>query len=215
MIYMVSMFSKAVINQFTGEGAVNTKSAEPTGVLAMQILSMQEFSFQGTSLIDILLAKFHASCPVLWGIYGPESTPQGKKRIGWRIQEGRFVDEQRHSERMTGLGAGFAAISLRNFSKSRLRNPFPPKEYWESLANIVNVPPTEVQQTHLIVLKSMVENAAERFILFFDAAAVAALRHALVSFPRTLPESLRTKPACKAVELLVGQLKKEKNLSLV
>src|SRR5207248_2586351 len=126
-----------------------------------------------------------------------------------------FVPEQRHNERMTGLGAGFAALALRNFSKTKWRNPFPPREYWECLANIVNVPPHEVQPTHLIVLKSMVENAVERFILFFDAAAVAALRHALVDFPRALPERLRTTPACKAVEMLVEEFRTQKNLSLV
>ena len=215
MVYLVSLFAKATINQFVNESAVAAKSAEAVGTLAAQILAQEEFSFQGSSMIDILLAKFHASCPVLWGIYGPESTLAGKKRIGWRVQGGAFVDAQQHSDRMTGLGAGFAAIALRNFSKTKLKNPFPPKEYWECLANIVNVPPQEVQPTHLIVLKSMVENAAERFILFFDAAAVAALRHALVDFPRSLPEGLRTTPACKALEMLVEQFRTERNLSLV
>jgi hypothetical protein len=66
-----------------------------------------------------------------------------------------------------------------------------------------------------MVLRSMLENAAERFILFFDGAAVAALRHALVGFPRTLPGGLRTSPACKALEMLVEQLRTEKNLSLI
>jgi nucleoporin GLE1 len=215
MIYIATIFSKAIIAQFTGEAAVNTKSAEPAGVLAVQIFSTDEFSFHGTSLIDILLAKLHASCPVLWGIYGPESTALGKKRLGWRIENGAFVSEQRHSERMTGLGAGFAAISLRNFSKTKLKNPFPPREYWESVANIVNVPPEEVQLTHLMVLRSMLENAVDRFILFFDGAAVAALRHALVEFPRALPAALGASPACKALEMLVEQIKTEKNLSLI
>ena len=215
MVYLVSLFAKATINQFVNESAVAAKSAEAVGTLAAQILALDEFSFQGSSMIDILLAKYHASCPVLWGIYGPESTLAGKKRIGWRVQGGAFVDAQQHSDRMTGLGAGFAAIGLRNFSKTKLKNPFPPKEYWECLANIVNVPPQKVQPTHLIVLKSMVENAAERFILFFDAAAVAALRHALVDFPRALPEGLRTTPACKALEMLVEQFRTEKNLSLI
>lgn len=215
VIYIATIFAKAIIAQFTGEAAVNTKSAEPAGVLAVQIFSTEEFSFQGASLIDILLAKFHASCPVLWGAYGPESTAPGKKRVGWRVENGAFVSEQRHSERMTGLGAGFAAISLRNFSKTKLKNPFPPREYWEAMANIVNVPPEEVQLTHLMVLRSMVENAVERLILFFNGVAVAALRHALVDFPRALPAALRASPACKALEILVEQFRSEKNLSLV
>ena len=215
MVYLVSLFAKATVNQFVNESAVASKTAEAVGTLAAQILALEDFSVQGNSMIDILLAKFHASCPVLWGIYGPESTVAGKRRIGWRVQGGAFIDVQQHSDRMTGLGAGFAAIGLRNFSKTKLKNPFPPKEYWECLANVVNVPPQEVQPTHLIVLKAMVENAVERFVLFFDAAAIAALRNALVDFPRALPEALRTSPACKALEMLVEQFRTEKNLSLV
>lgn len=218
MIYILSIFAKATIARFTGEGAVNPASVEPAGVLLAYILSIDEFQFNGIPLIDILLAKFHAACPVLWGIYGSESTPTGKKRIGWRIEDHdgtrTFVSEERHTDRMTGLGAGFAAIALRNFAKARSANPFPPKNYWESLSNIVNVPPHEVQQTHLVVLRAMIENATERFILFFDGAAVAALRFALVEFPQRLPEALRRNPACKALEQLLDVLK-EKNLTLV
>jgi hypothetical protein len=73
----------------------------------------------------------------------------------------------------------------------------------------------EVQLTHLMVLRSMLKNAVGRFILFFDGAAIAALRHALVEFPRALPAALRARPACKALEILVEQFRTEKNLSLV
>ena len=213
-IYLLNMFSKSVISQFASESAVSPMSAEPVGVLVVQIFSNEEFFHHGRTMIDILLAKFHLVCPVLWDIYGDEQTPVGKLRLGWRRQQGQFVADQTHAERMNGFGAGFAAIALRNFSKVRSKNPFPPTNYWECLANIVNVPPSEVELTHLYVLKTMVENSTSRFILFFDGAAIAALRHALVEFPARLRDGTRESAASKSINLLVESLHKDKNLSL-
>jgi nucleoporin GLE1 len=165
-------------------------------------------------LIDILLAKLHLACPVLWGVYGDETTPAGRIRLGWRREDGTFVSESRHHERVSGFGAGFASISLRNFTKSRLRNPFPPTNFWECLSNILNVPSGEVQPTHLFVLKTMLENSVERFVQFYGSAGISALRLALVDFPASLPPKLQDTAACKAITLLVDMLAREKNLRI-
>jgi nucleoporin GLE1 len=214
LVYVLNIFSKAIISQFGGESGISIKAAEPAGVLVAQIFAATEFQFKGHSLIDILLAKLHFSCPVLWGVCGDEKTPEGRLRLGWRREDGAFVTEARHHERVSGFGAGFASISLRNFTKSRSRNPFPPTHFWECLANILNVPPSEVQLTHLFVLKAMLENSAERFIQFFGSAAVAALRLALVDFPATLPPSLQATAACKAISVLVDVFARDKNFRI-
>ena len=212
LLYVLNIFSKAIISQFGGESGISIKAAEPAGVLVAQMFSATEYQFKGHSLIDILLAKLHFTCPVLWGVYGNEKTPQGRLRLGWRREGGGFVSESRHHERVSGLGAGFASIALRNFTRSQLQNPFPPTNFWECLANILNVPPAEVQPTHLFVLKAMLENSAERFIQFYGSAAIAALRQALISFPASLPPKLQDTAACKAIMLLVDMLAREKNL---
>lgn len=173
-----------------------------------------EYQFKGNSLIDILLAKFHFACPVLWGVYGDETTPEGRIRLGWRREGGAFVSESRHHERVSGLGAGFASIALRNFTKSRLRNPFPPTNFWECLANILNVPPQDVQPTHLFILRAMLENSAERFIQFFGSAAIAALRLAMVDFPASLPLKLQNTASTKAILLLRDFWAQDKNLMI-
>ena len=214
LVYMLNVFSKATISQFGGESGISLTAAEPAGVLVAQIFAAVEYQFKGHSLIDILLAKFHCVCPVLWGIQGREETPEGRMRLGWRREDGAFVSESRHHERMSGLGAGFASIALRNFTKSRLQNPFPPTNFWECLANIVNTPPSDVQPTHLFVLKAMLENSVERFIQFYGSAALAALRLALIDFPSALPPKLQQTAACKAITLLLDMLAREKNLNI-
>ena len=112
---------------------------------------------------------------------------------------------------MTGLGAGFAAISLRSYDKARLANPYPIHHYWRSMAIIVNTPPQEVQQTHFIVLKAMIEYNEGRILEFFGDAGLLALRKALVEFPNVAGgQSI----AARALAVLADVMRKDKRLFL-
>ncbi|KAI9790534.1 MAG: hypothetical protein M1816_005041 [Peltula sp. TS41687] len=219
-IYAMNIFSKAIISQFINEAAVSPKSADPIGIVAMQVFASKDFQWGGDSgetqrpLIDFLIAKFHVHCPVLFGVYGPEQTDAGKRLLGWAREDGRdgpWVSEQRHSERMTGLGAGYAAIGLRNFSKSQLNNPYPNRLFWYSFHWMVNVPGDKVTRTHFTVLKAMLENYEKRFIELYGQAAIAAMRVALVDFPN---RAVQKSAAAAAVAVLPDVLKRDKRLTL-
>ena len=217
LIYLLNIFSKAIIAQWISEAGPSPKAADPIGVIASHVFAHPELRWNnGThSLIDILLAKFHKVCPPVFGIHGPETTVQGKERLGWQREEGGgpFVSQQRHFERMSGLGAGFASLSLRNYETARtLRNPFPDYHYWQALARIANVPPGELTQTHFVLLKAMVEGYEERFVRFYGGAAVAALRFVLVELPGRVPGGGGT--AAKSLGGLVEVLRKDKKLVL-
>ena len=210
LLYLLNIFAKSVINQFLSEAAVQPKLADSIGIIASSIFAQSELQWNGIPLIDILLAKFHAACPVLFGIYGPDTTIVGKTRLGWKKEEGRFVTDQRHSERMTGLGAGFAAITLRNYGKSKLENPLPPMHYWQSVARIVNTPPDQVTTTHYLVLKAMIEHNEDRILQFFGDAGMALLRKAVVDFPAQ--SRISDSVAARALALLRDIFAKEANL---
>ncbi|KAJ8607311.1 hypothetical protein MRB53_040409 [Persea americana] len=211
MIYQMNILAKAVISQFINEAGVAPKAADPAGVVAISLFANNEFRWQDMSLFDIFIAKYHVVCPVLFGIYGSDQTEQGRKRLGWwRDESGAWINDARNSERMTGLGAGFAAIALRDFSRSQMRNPYPPSNYWQAFANIVNVPKESVTQTHCIVLKAMIENNIPRFIGFYGQAAIAALRKALVDFPQQAPKSV----ASAALATLVPTIRRDLHLKL-
>jgi nucleoporin GLE1 len=210
-LYLVNIFAKGAISQFINEGGPRPETADPIGVCIVASLSEPEFLWRGKSLIDILLAKFRVVCPVLFGYRGSEKTEQGRQRIGWWKDNGRWVPEQQHMDRMTGLGAGFAAISLRNFAMSKKTNPFPPREYWTAMARIVNTPPAEISNTQCIVLKSMVENYEQKFIEFYGTAALAALRTALIEFPARAPHR---SAAVNSLEVVAQALKRDTGLVL-
>lgn len=212
MIYLLNIFSKAAIAQLIGEAGITPKYAEPLGILTAQIFSNDAFVYRGCSMIDILLAKYHVMCPVLWGFYGSEKNDAGKAALGWWRTEqpnGPFVTRQAHEERMTGLGAGFAAIALRNFSKTSRENPYPNRNFWRALSYIVNVPPQEVQDTHVVVLSAMLRSSAERIVRFWGDLGVAALKHAIVTFPASLPQK---STSTGSLEILRDIYAREKNI---
>ncbi len=182
-LYLLNQFSKAIINQFIQECGGQPKTADPIGVVTAMIFSNKAYLWRGQTLIDILMAKFRVACPVLFGHRGSEKTEQGRARLGWKRESAGWVPEQLHINRMQGLGVGYAAISLRDFSKSPNKNPWPPSRYWASMARILNTPPPEIANTQCVVLRSMIEHYEERFMTFYGTAAIAALRKALVEFP--------------------------------
>ena len=212
MVYLLNIFSKAVIAQLIAEAGITPKYAEPLGILTAQIFSNDAFIYRGVSMIDVLLAKYHVVCPVLWGFYGSEKTDAGKDAVGWWRTErpnGEFIARQTHEERMNGLGAGFAAIALRNFSKTPRQNPYPNRNFWQALSYILNVPPAEVQDTHLVILTAMLRASAERIVRFWGDLGLAALKRAIVTFPASLPQK---STASRSLELLRDIYAREKNI---
>ncbi|KAJ9294299.1 hypothetical protein DTO271G3_6874 [Paecilomyces variotii] len=190
LIYMFNILSKALISSLINEAGISPKYAEPIGIVAAQIFSTEAFVYKGCALVDILWAKYRVVCPALWAFYGDEKTVAGKVAIGWWRQEpgGPFVDEQTHVDRMTGLGAGFAALTLRNFGKTPRKNPFPNTIFWHIMHKILTIPPEEIQETHLILLTAMLRSSADRIVGFFGHVGLALLRTAIVDLPSKVPK---------------------------
>jgi len=119
LIFLLNQLSKSVIAQFIDEAGVSTAAADPVGILVASVFSQKDLLWRGKPLIDILMAKMRVVCPVLFGLRGSEKTEEGRARLGWKRINGNWIDDQTHNTRMTGLGAGYAAISLRDFSNSQ------------------------------------------------------------------------------------------------
>ncbi|KAG6115157.1 hypothetical protein E4U13_002982 [Claviceps humidiphila] len=186
-VYLINIIAKNIIRQFINECRVDPKAADPIGVFTAQIFSTPDFLWRGESFIDILIAKFRVVCPVLFGLRGDTSLESGREALGWKKDGTVWIPEQKHNDRMAGLGAGFASIALRDFSRVSKSNPYPPVHYWRAFANIVNCPASEVSDTQMIVLRAMIDGHEQRFLNFFGNAALAALRLALVEMPKKAP----------------------------
>lgn len=199
-LFLVNHLAKCVIKQFTNECSANTKAADPIGVLVAATFSDPIFQWRGKPLIDILMAKFYVVCPVLFGARGVDKTEQGRDKVGWmRRGANAWITEAEHYDRQQGLGSGYAAISLRDFSRSKKKNPYPMRHYWESFALIVNTQPAEMSNTQCVVLKAMIDHYEQRFLQFYGTAAIAALRLALVDFPASAKSAGRGDPVVESL----------------
>ncbi|KAL8948082.1 MAG: hypothetical protein Q9222_005700 [Ikaeria aurantiellina] len=212
-VYLLNHFAKAVVSQFIREAAVSPKIADPIGTVAVSVFARDEFRFDGHSLIDVLIAKLHVVCPPLFGIYGSESTQEGRTRLGWWREGpgGPWISEQSHQDRMTGLGAGYAALSLRSFEQSKMSNPYPPYHYWRAMASILNVPAGQVTETHMVLLRALLANSEGRFLDNFGEPAKRLMGYAVTEYPKRA-----TKGSVAAVLLsnLGNTVKKDKKLYL-
>ena len=209
-IYLLNIFAKVVIKQFIDEAGANQKAAEPIGVIAITVFGRKDFQYKDCSLIDILMAKMRVVCPTVFGIRGNDNTEAGRAAQGWHKDGGTWISEQAHNTRMTGLGAGYAAISLRDFSKTAMTNPWPPSYYWRSLAAIVSNP--NPSGTQFLVVKAMIEGYEQKFLTFYGTAGRAALQAALVIFPG---RDRNKTVASSSLKTLADKLRKDVGLVLV
>ncbi|KAI9670614.1 MAG: hypothetical protein M1831_005834 [Alyxoria varia] len=213
-IYELNIVAKSIVRQLTSEASAEAKTAGPVGLLAIAVFSREQFRFGANgnaSLIDILLAKLHKLCPVLFGIWGNESTQGGRERLGWGKDDSEeWLPEQNQFDRIAGIAAGYASMSLRNFPARGPSNPHPPTEFWKSLARIVDVPAHEVTQTHLIIVKAMIEAQLERFKKCFgDFVVKAAVRKAVVDLAARAKDGIGKKALASLPTVLRMQYKFE------
>lgn len=187
-VYLINIFVKRCMANFAEVSNSTYNTAEVVGIVVSHILSDPQLQFHGNTFVDILLAKYHKACPVLWGIYGPDNTLQGRARLGWRD----FDSPQEHYSRMTGLGAGWAALTLRDYSRVKTaakKNPLPAWRYWAALACVLNVPPRERTETHYAVLKGLIAQYVPDFVRFYGQAACVVLRKALGEYVEAGPRN--------------------------
>lgn len=207
---LLNHFAKAVINQIATEAAIDRAAAEPIGIVTATIFANPNNAFHGHSLINILWARFHQRCPVLFGVWGDERKAQGRSIMGWKEN-----DERQHEDLTKGLAAGFAAITLRDFSRNSKSNPAPNRMFWECIARIVNTPPQHRLPTQYIALESLLDPIfIPRFIMFYGQAAIAVLKLTTGSFAQVPADRGTVQPYAKRMETLKAKLGIELNVWL-
>jgi nucleoporin GLE1 len=185
LLYAYICFEKFVIKQFDQEAANEEgRIISEVGAIAASLFVDKEFVWKGIPLIDLLLAKFHRTCPVLFGISGDMKTAEGRARLGLLPVGGEQISANYYHQRMLGLGLGYAAISLRAVATPAV----PISEYWRALASICNIASQDLYSGHFMVLKGLVRDSAKKVVSFYGAQGKAILRHATIVLPRRAPE---------------------------
>jgi nucleoporin GLE1 len=219
LVYLLNILAKKIVAQLSFEAAIDHAAAEPIGVLALSIFADAKFQINGVSFFDMIWAKYHRACPVLFGITASEATEAGRKLVGWAQEDTdrgarTWVSADAHYSRQCGLAAGFAAFTLRDFSRSSKKNPVPNRLYWAAVARLVNTPPRQQIASQYAVLRALLDATfLPRFLQFFGDAALAALRTAMIDFPARATAQARADPnfngQIKQLEAMPSMLQKD------
>ncbi|KAF2691112.1 hypothetical protein K458DRAFT_399035 [Lentithecium fluviatile CBS 122367] len=188
LLYAWICFEKSLINQWNQEAANEDHTIiQELGLIAASLYSDPRYQWRGAvPLTDTLLAKLHRVCPMMFGINGNTTTKQGLIRLGLDKYGTADANQNSYLQMATGVGAGYAALSLRQFSG---KNPaIPMAEYWRAVASICNTPSEALYPGHFMCLKGLLRDFAKKFVLFYGAPAKAVLRRATRSLPDRAPK---------------------------
>jgi nucleoporin GLE1 len=206
LLYVWICFEKFLLEQFTKEAAnPDGRIIQEIGLIAASLFGDQKYMWKGLPITDIVLAKLHKACPPLFGIRGTMDTKEGRLRLGWLESS----TQETYTQRMRGIGAGYASMSLRSFAS---KTPaIATSEYWRAIVSICNTPPDQLWPGHFAILSGLVRDYYKKFIQFYGVPARGVLRRAVVDLPARAPE--RCKDAASTIAVLREGWKRE-NFSL-
>lgn len=205
LLYMWIMFEKFLLKQFEKEASnEDGRIIQEIGLIAASLFADQKYMWKGISLIDVLLAKMHHICPILFGVRGSMNTVQGQKRLGWMPIDKQPPTGEIYMQRIRGLSAGFAAMSLRAF---KTVPALPMSEYWRVVVHVCNTPSEDLYPGHFAILGGLLRDFYKKFLGFYGVQARGVLRRAIVDLPARAPE--RCKEAAGIISVFQEQWKKE------
>lgn len=213
-IFLLNIMAKSAVQQLVVAAGPKPETADPIGLACVSVFANHNLRWQGFPLSDILLAKLHQSVPVLFGINGDEATNQGRTNLGWArdphpTAKHEWLLEHSATEKWIGIGAGFAACTLRLYRSPTL-HPLPPTLFWESAARLLNTPPNERTQAHFFLLRAFIEYSTPKIITTFGQQGLALIQRALKTYP-TESGSAR---GASSLASIVATVKRDYNLIL-
>lgn len=202
LLYVWICFEKFLVKQFEKEAAnTDGRIIQEIGLIAASLFGDQKYMWNGLPLTDIALAKLHKACPPLFGIRGTMDTKEGRLRLGWREDS----TPESYAQRMRGIGAGYASMSLRSFAS---KTPaIATSEYWRAIVSICNTPPEHLWPGHFAILSGLIRDYYRKFLQFYGVPARGVLRRAVIDLPARAPA--RCKDAASTIAVLRENWKKE------
>ena len=215
LLYAWICFEKALISQWFNEAPKEDgRIIGQLSLIAASLYLDTNFMCNGAvPLTDTLLAKLHRICPVLFGIRG--DLRANRAGLGLDRIHPNEADMNRYSQLMTGVGAGYAALTHKKFTKKPPAVPI--SEHWRAIVLICNTPTEALYPAHFLVLQGLLRDNVRKFLTTYGVAGQAVLRRATVNLPNRLPAEDRPGLATAAnlVRVLPDVWRKKENINIM
>lgn len=186
LLYAWIYFEKFLITQWYNEASKEDgRIITQLSLIAASMYSDTKYMSKGTvPMTDTLLAKLHRICPILFGIRGDMRT--NRAGLGLDKIHPNESDMNRYSQLMTGVGAGYAALTHRKFAGKAPAIPI--SEYWRAVVLLCNTPADALYPGHFLCLQGLLRDNAKKFLITYGVAARAVLRRATFDLPNRIPD---------------------------
>ncbi|KAL1599600.1 hypothetical protein SLS60_007403 [Paraconiothyrium brasiliense] len=186
LLYAWILFEKYLIAQWYNEASKEDgRIITQLSLIAASLYLDPKYMLRGNvPMTDTLIAKLHRICPMMFGIRG--NTTTNRAGLGLDKIHPNEADMNRYSQLMTGVGAGYAALTHRKFAGKPPAIPI--SEYWRAVAMICNTPAEALYPGHFLCLQGLLRDNARKFLVTYGVAAKAALRRATFDLPNRVPE---------------------------
>ncbi|KAJ4296723.1 hypothetical protein N0V90_006771 [Kalmusia sp. IMI 367209] len=214
LLYAWICLEKSLINQWYNEASKEDgRIIGQLGLIAASLYLDQRYMWKGSvCMIDTLLAKLHRICPMLFGIRGDMQN----NRAGLGLDKFHINDDSdmnRYSQRVMGIGAGFAAISFRKFGGKPPAIPL--SEYWRVVVLICNTPSDDLYPGHFLCLQGLLRDNVKRFLMNYGVHGRAVLRRAVYDLPNRIPKGRKgVAEAASLVKVLPDTWKAKEHISI-
>jgi len=185
LLFIWIYFEKFLITQWFNEAAnEDGRIIAELGLIAASLYADPRYMWKGiVPLTDTFTAKLHRVCPMLFGIRGNADT--NRAGLGLDKFHAGQDENNRYAQLLTGVGAGYAALSLRNFNKVPA---VPMSDYWRAIVTICNTPSEALYPGHFFVLKGLLQDFVRKFLTFYGVHAKAVIKRAVFDLPNRAPK---------------------------
>ncbi|KAF9741010.1 hypothetical protein PMIN06_006625 [Paraphaeosphaeria minitans] len=187
LLYLWIMFEKNLVKQWAHEAPKEDgRIITQLSLIAASLYLDTKYMCMGTvTMTDTLLAKLHRICPMLFGIRGNTTTNRAGLGLD-KVHANDDADQNAYLQRMTGVGAGYAALTHRKFAQKPPAIPI--SEYWRAVVLICNTPAEALYPAHFMTLQGLLRDNVRKFLATYGVAAKAVLRRATFDLPNRVPE---------------------------
>lgn len=187
LLYLWIVFEKNLVKQWAHEAPKEDgRIITQLSLIAASLYLDTKYMCAGSvPMVDTLIAKLHRACPVLFGIRGNTTTNRAGLGLD-KINLNDDAEQNAYVQRMTGIGAGYAALTHKKFPQKPPAIPI--SEYWRAVVLICNTPAEHLYPAHFNTLQGLLRDNVKKFLSTYGVAAKAVLRRATFDLPNRVPE---------------------------